>query len=190
LSFRTPGKLVLVALGALALGACGLTSQTATTGSAQNPNDRNASPGPGFVRFTDVPMPANASVDLNNLFVMGNDGAWFGRLVMNPGSSVADMYEFYRREMPRFGWQEVSNIRSATSVLVYQQGERVATIQILPSGTLVSSSRVEFSMTPRTAAPRQGSLAPSAQPAPTAQPAPLPAAPRAGVDSAPLPPAR
>lgn len=184
MSFRCQRKLAFVLLGALALGACGLTGQTATTGSAQNPNDRNATPGPGFVRFTDVPMPANASVDLNNLFVMGNDGAWFGRLVLNPGSSVADMYEFYRREMPRFGWQEVSNIRSATSVLVYQQGERVATIQILPSGTLTSASRIEFSMTPRAAAPRQGSQAPSAQPAP------LPAAPRTSVDSAPLPQAR
>jgi hypothetical protein len=94
------------------------------------------------------------------------------------------MYEFYRREMPRFGWQEVSNIRSATSVLVYQQGERVATIQILPSGTITSSSRVEFSMTPHAAAPRQGSQAP------LNQPTPLPAAPRTAVDSAPLSPAR
>ncbi len=182
MTLRTPRHLALALLGALALGACGLTGQTASTGSAQNPNDRNATPGPGFVRFTDVPMPANATVDLNNLFVMGNDGAWFGRLVMNPGNSVADMYEFYRREMPRFGWQEVSNIRSATSVLVYQQGDRVATIQILPAGTLVSSSRVEFSMTPRVAAGRQGSQAPAVQP--------LPANPRAGVDSAPLPQAR
>jgi hypothetical protein len=184
LSLYVHRRLGFALLGALALGACGLTGQSATTGAAQNPNDRNASPGPGFVRFTDVPMPANATVDLNNLFVMGNDGAWFGRLVMSPSSSVADMYEFYRREMPRFGWQEVSNIRSATSVLVYQQAERVATIQILPSGTLTSSSRIEFSMTPRAAAPRQGSEAP------TARPAPLPAVPRPGVDSAPLPPAR
>lgn len=186
MAFRTPRKLVVAALGALALGACGLTGQTASTGTAQSPNDRNATPGPGFVRFTDVPMPANATVDLNNLFVMGNDGAWFGRLVLSPGSSVADMYEFYRREMPRFGWQEVSNIRSATSVLVYQQGDRVATIQILPSGTITSASRVEFSMTPRaTPTPtRQGSQAP------VNQPAPLPAAPRGTVDSAPLSPAR
>lgn len=180
MSLRAYRNLGFAALAALALGACGLTGQTATTGSAQNPNDRNATPGPGFVRFTDVPMPANASVDLTNLFVMGNDGAWFGRLVMNPGSSVADMYEFYRREMPRFGWAEVSNIRSATSVLVYMQGDRVATIQILPSGTITSSSRVEFSMTPRAAAPRQGSQAP------IARPEPLPAAPRGNVDSAPL----
>lgn len=184
MSFRPPRNLAFVLLGALALGACGLTGQTTTTGSAQNPNDRNATPGPGFVRFTDVPMPANATVDLTNLFVMGNDGAWFGRLVMNPSNSVADMYEFYRREMPRFGWQEVSTIRAATSVLVYQQGDRVATIQILPSGTITSASRIEFSMTPRAAAPRQGSQAPNAAPAP------LPAAPRGAVDSAPLSPAR
>jgi hypothetical protein len=177
LAFHSLRNAVFALAASLALGACGLTGQSATTGSASNPNDRNSTPGLGFVRFTDVPMPANASVDLNNLFVMGNDGAWFGRLTLNPGNSVADMYEFYRREMPRFGWQEVSNIRSATSVLVYQQGERVATIQILPSGTITSSSRVEFSMTPRAAAPRQGSQAP----------APLPAAPRGAVDSAPLP---
>jgi hypothetical protein len=161
---KTLRNLAFAALGALALGACGLTGQSASTGSAQNPNDRNATPGPGFVRFTDVPMPANASVDLNNLFVMGNDGAWFGRLVLSPSSSVADMYEFYRREMPRFGWSEVSNIRSASSVLVYTQADRVATIQIHPAGTITSGSRIEFSMTPRAGqgpAARQGSQAPA-----------------------------
>lgn len=185
MNLRIARKIAFAAVGALALGACGLTGQTASTGSVQNPNDRNASPSPGFVRFTDVPMPANASVDLNNLFVMGNDGAWFGRLVMSPGNSVADMYEFYRREMPRFGWQEVAYIRSATSVLVYQQGDRVATIQILPSGTITSASRVEFSMTPRVSAVRQGTQNP-----PAFQPQPLPANPRGGVDSAPLPQTR
>ncbi len=174
-------NLGIVAVTALALGACGLTGQSASTGSAANPNDKNASPGPGFVRFTDVPMPANASVDLNNLFVMGNDGAWFGRIVLSPGSSVADMYEFYRREMPRFGWSEVSNIRSANSVLVFQQGDRVATIQINPSGTITAASKVEFSMTPRTGQLRVMSNGP--QPS---QPAPLPANPRPQVDSAPL----
>jgi hypothetical protein len=175
-------KLGIVVFAALALGACGLTGQSASTGSASNPNDKNASPGPGFVRFTDVPMPANATVDLNNLFVMGNDGAWFGRIVMTPSSSVADMYEFYRREMPRFGWAEVSNIRSANSVLVYQQGDRVATIQINPSGTITAASRVEFSMTPRT-----GQLRVSTGNGPLpSQPAPLPANPRPAVENAPL----
>ena len=170
-------NLGIATVAALALGACGLTGQSASTGSASNPNDKNASPGPGFVRFTDVPMPANASVDLNNLFVMGNDGAWFGRIVLSPGSSVADMYEFYRREMPRFGWAEVSNIRSASSVLVFQQGDRVATIQINQAGT----SKVEFSMTPRTGQLRVMSNGPQ-----SSQPSPLPANPRPQVDSAPL----
>jgi len=174
-------NLGIATVAALALGACGLTGQSASTGSASNPNDKNASPGPGFVRFTDVPMPANASVDLNNLFVMGNDGAWFGRIVLSPGSSVADMYEFYRREMPRFGWAEVSNIRSASSVLVFQQGDRVATIQINQAGTITAASKVEFSMTPRTGQLRVMSNGP--QPS---QPSPLPANPRPQVDSAPL----
>lgn len=167
---------------ALALGACGIVGggQTASTGNQQKDGSNNATPGPGFTKFSDIPMPANNTIDLERSLILGGDQQWTGRLVINSSSSVADMYEFYRREMPNFGWQEVTTVRAANSVLVYQQGARVATVQIQPNRGLLGGATVDMTMAPRGGNPgRTSYLEP--------QPAPLAAAPRPRVNTAPLP---
>ena len=170
---------------ALALGACGWSGQTASTGTQQAPGDKNATPTPGFTKFTDIPMPANNTIDLERSLILGGDQQWTGRLIINSGSNVADMYEFYRREMPNFGWSEVTTVRAANSVLVFQQNQRVITIQITPSRGITGGSTVDLTMAPRggtgglVAPPRSSQL----DEAPPARGA---AAPRASIDSAPL----
>ncbi|MBI3505700.1 MAG: hypothetical protein HY059_12730 [Proteobacteria bacterium] len=181
---------------ALALGACGLVggSQTASTGNQQSGGSGNATPGPGFTKFSDIPMPANNTIDLDRSLILGGDQQWTGRLVINSGSSVADMYEFYRREMPNFGWQEVTTVRAANSVLVFQQGPRVATIQIAPNRGLLGGATVDMTMAPRgggAAPPQRTSYEPDAgsQQANRAAP-PLPPVRRPAVESNPLPVSR
>ncbi len=186
-----------IAFVTLLLGACGLTSQTASTGAQTSGNSGNATPGPGFTRFTDIPMPANNTIDLERSLILGTDQQWTGRLVITSGSNVADMYEFYRREMPNFSWSEVTTVRAANSVLVFEQGARVVTVQITPSRGITGGSIVDVTMTPRggIAGPPQRTsqtIAPAPALAPAPAPAPAPAqargaaAPRAAVDSAPL----
>ncbi len=177
---------------AFSLGACGIVggSQTASTGSQQGGGaGGNATPGPGFTKFSDIPMPANNTIDLDRSLILGGDQQWTGRLVINSGSSVADMYEFYRREMPNFGWQEVTTVRAANSVLVFLQGSRVTTIQIAPNRGLLGGATVDMTMAPRGgAAPGQrSSLEPENAPQPTRAAAPLPAVRRQAVESNPLP---
>jgi hypothetical protein len=174
----------------VALGACGIVGggQTASTGNQQGGGaGGNATPGPGFTKFSDIPMPANNTIDLDRSLILGGDQQWTGRLVINSGSSVADMYEFYRREMPNFGWQEVTTVRAANSVLVFQQGPRVATIQIAPNRGLLGGATVDMTMAPRGGAQRSSFEAePPTQQANRAAP-PLPAVRRPGVESNPLP---
>ncbi len=178
---------------ALALGACGIVggSQTASTGSQQGGGSGgNATPGPGFTKFSDIPMPANNTIDLERSLILGGDQQWTGRLVINSGSSVADMYEFYRREMPNFGWQEVTTVRAANSVLVFLQGTRVATVQIAPNRGLLGGATVDLTMAPRGGAvPNQRStIEPENAPQQANRSAPpLPAVRRPGVESNPLP---
>ena len=178
-------NIILAAAAAATLSACGLTGQTASTGS-QSPNGSgNSTPSPGFTRFTDIPMPANNSIDLERSLILGTDQQWTGRLVITSGSNVADMYEFYRREMPNFGWSEVTTVRAANSVLVFQQNQRVITIQITPSRGITGGSTVDLTMAPRggtgglVAPPRTSQL----DEAPPARGA---TASRAPIDSAPL----
>jgi hypothetical protein len=40
------------------------------------------------------------------------------------------LFDFYKAQMPTFNWQEISSIRAAISVLTWQRGDRIATIQI------------------------------------------------------------
>ncbi len=177
------------AAAALTVAACGLTGQTASTGSQSANGSGNATPGPGFTRFTDIPMPANNSIDLERSLILGTDQQWTGRLVINSGSNVADMYEFYRREMPNFSWSEVTTVRSANSVLVFQQNQRVITIQITPSRGITGGSTVDLTMAPRGGT--GGNITPprtsqAVEPPPAPAPARGVAAPRATVESAPL----
>jgi hypothetical protein len=180
-------NIILAAAAAATLSACGLTGQTASTGSQTKDGSGSATPSPGFTRFTDIPMPANNTIDLERSLILGTDQQWTGRLVINSGSNVADMYEFYRREMPNFSWSEVTTVRAANSVLVFQQNQRVITIQITPSRGITGGSTVDLTMAPRggtgglvTPPPPRTSQLDEAPPARAA------AAPRASIDSAPL----
>lgn len=49
---------------------------------------------------------------------------------MKASGSSSDSYDFFLREMPKFGWQEITSVRSEVSVLTYSRSGRVATIQI------------------------------------------------------------
>ena len=102
-----------VIVTALALSACvpqGFPSfgQSTKTGA---PSDKDAgqpgaqtqdrSDGPQFAEFRDVPIPANAEIDFDNLLVLGAEDGWIGRLALTSGYKMPDMYAFYEREMPR-----------------------------------------------------------------------------------------
>ena len=73
---------------------------------------------------------------------------------MHVGGGPGALYDFYSREMARFGWREITSVRSETSVLTYGRGERVATVQI--KGETLRGARVDVTVSPRghTPAPR------------------------------------
>jgi hypothetical protein len=139
---------------ALVLAAAGLAACTGTSGPsnsstapAGNPAAANIA---GFARFTDIPMPANNSLDLDRTMIFGADRDWIGRVSLSAPLTVNDTYDFYKREMPRLGWTELTSVRSATSVLSYQLDNRVATIQVTARRSLIgNSSQIDFWMNPR-----------------------------------------
>ena len=84
----------------------------------------------GFTTFPDMPMPVGGDIDVERTLIFGTGEAWFGRMVINTPHGTGDMFTFYREGLPGFGWQEVTSVRAAVSVLTYVRAERVATIQI------------------------------------------------------------
>ena len=171
------------------LGAAGaLADCSGVNGSPQGPQT-NASnnPGaqqPGFAQFTDIPIPPKNSIDLDRTVVFGQDRDWIGRVSLSSSMSMSDVYDFYKREMPRLGWTELTSVRSATSVLTFQQDNRIATIQL--SGTSFGlGTQIDFWMNPR----EQGGSVGAASLGSGGGGGSFRAG-SGGVDSAPLPPSR
>lgn len=171
----------MVTLGAAAAlpGCSGVPGASSTSAPASNASSDVAANAAGFARFSDIPMPPKNSIDLDRTIVFGTERDWIGRITLSSSLNVSDTYDFYKREMPRYGWTELTSVRSATSVLSYQMDSRIATIQV--SGQRFGGSAIEFWMNPRA-----GTGASAVMPSGGSLGGPL-AAPRGSVDQAPLP---
>ena len=101
----------------------------------------------GFARFPDMPLPLKSSLDLDRTMVFGASEAWIGRLALTASFDPGQMFEFYRQKMPQFGWQEITTLRSAVSVLTYSREGRVATIQI--QKRTLTGSEVTITVSPQ-----------------------------------------
>ena len=86
-----------------------------------------------FAKFKDIPIPDGSVMDMNNTVIFGSDDEWFGRLSLVPNISHAETFDFFRYEMPNLNWQEITNVRSTSSVLSYEKDQRIVTIQITNS---------------------------------------------------------
>ncbi len=126
-------------------------------------------PAPSFSQFSDVPVPEGAHMDVDRTLLLGQGENWVGRLVLNVRwNGSAALWDFYKSQMPKYGWQEIASVRATTSVMTWQRGSRVATIQI--DDTTLGAEAM-LTMTPA------GGTASTGVPAP---PAPEPPAPAAG----------
>ena len=141
----------LLPLFALLAAAC-TTAGTVPTGAPASADGEQ--PQQGFVVFTDIPMPADASVELDKTIVLGTGEDWMGRVTIQTKTGLTSVFDFYREQMPQFGWKELTVLRSATSVLTYTRGARIATIQIETKVGPFSGARIIFSVSPRGAQPQ------------------------------------
>lgn len=86
---------------------------------------------PSFSQFSDVPVPDGAHMDVGRTLLLGQGENWVGRLVYSVRwEDASALYDFYKAEMPKFGWQEITTVRASISVMTWQRGGRIATAQI------------------------------------------------------------
>jgi hypothetical protein len=114
--------------------------------SASSPASRVA-----FGEFPDIALPPGTAIDLDRSLVLGGGRDWTGRLVFTARGGIAETYDYFRAEMPRLGWTEVTSLRAATSLLVFHQGPRIATIQMAGRsfGFALGGVGVDLTMAPR-----------------------------------------
>jgi hypothetical protein len=127
------------------------------------PTDGSAA-APSFSQFSDIPIPAKASMNVDQTLLIGHGNEWVGRLVYTTRSSAGEIYDLYESGMPAFGWQEITSVRASISVQTWQRGDRFATVQTRDT-TLGEETII-------TVAPAKGAGAGYAPPATPAAPPP------------------
>ncbi len=115
----------------LLLTSCGQTASLIPAASPDQGSEGKASSTEPFAQFKDIPIPGGAEMDMERSIILGSQDTWTGRVHLQVNISATKLFEFYKLEMPGFGWKEVTSVRAAISVLTYIRDSRVATIQIL-----------------------------------------------------------
>ncbi|NQV84043.1 MAG: hypothetical protein HQ494_09510 [Rhodospirillales bacterium] len=173
--FKSASTAHLLAVGLIALSlsttACaprkatidGQTGQVDSNTTNSNTGARQSAP----VEFADIPVPKGRTINVDKTMIVGTD-VWFGQLTFDTAYSSEDMFTFYIRELPNYGWGKITAVRAQTSFMTYDRQNRVMTIAITPNR--IRGSEVTITVSPRESS-KPASLAPP-QPAPRGLPAP------------------
>lgn len=144
-------NLSTLAATALMLGACSqgavLGSNTAMDAQTQSSGQSGAMPEKAFNRFPDIPVPSGAKMDVNRTIVFGGGEGWFGQLGIDAKHDSDTMFDFYKQELPSFGWQEITSVRAMMSVLTYERQGRVLSIQL--EKATISGAKITLTVSPR-----------------------------------------
>lgn len=95
-------------------------------------------------------LPAGYKVDPSRTMIFGTDDKWTGRLTYTATGSADEVFDFLHKEMPNFGWTEISAMRSDNSLLTFRSDttNRLATINIR-RGSVIGSTQVDMVVAPQ-----------------------------------------
>ncbi len=143
---RLSGTFSILAMASLiAVSACARSIDVAPN----NPDGKeNASKKVtvSFNRFPDFPFPDTANIDMENTLIFGSGEEWFGRLAIDASYHTNEMFDYFKQEMPSFGWREITSVRGIASSLTYSRQNRIATIQI--QGNTLQGSAISITISP------------------------------------------
>jgi len=139
---------IIVLAGGVVMGLflMGCVSQDLLPSAETSPNQPAPEHAPSFTQFSDIPVPASATMDLDRSLLLGSSESWTGRLIYQSTNNAAEIFNLYKEDMPKFGWSEMTVIRGLRSVMTYQRGHRVATIEI--QGRTIQGSEVSITVSP------------------------------------------
>jgi hypothetical protein len=83
-----------------------------------------------LAEFEDIPIPLNSKLDKEKSIIISKNRGWLGRLTFDTSEKQISVFDFFRNELPKFGWKKLSEVSSDTSLLNYQNQDRLASIQI------------------------------------------------------------
>ena len=103
-----------------------------------------------FTEFQDIPIPDDSTMNVDKTLLLGEKQNWIGRLYLNSPLQPEEVFNFFKLNLTKFDWEEITSVRSTISVLTYSLNERIMTIQIAPvSYSTKNSSTVDIVMSPK-----------------------------------------
>ena len=103
-----------------------------------------------FTEFQDIPIPDDSTMDVEKTLLLGEKQNWIGRLFLNTPLQPEEVFNFFKLNLVKYDWEEITSVRSSISVLTYSLNERIMTIQIAPiSYSTRNASTVNIVMSPK-----------------------------------------
>ena len=100
-----------------------------------------------FAQFDDIPIPIGSSLNHKDSIIISKKKSWLGRLVFDSNKKQLWIFDFFRNELPKFGWKKLSEVRADYSILNYTNEERLASIQIFPNAIIGSTVSITVTET-------------------------------------------
>jgi hypothetical protein len=97
--------------------------------------------------FADIPIAPSDFVDVERSLLLNTGEQWIGRAVLKSTQPMSEAFDYYQANMGQYGWISITSVQASVSVMTFEKGTRVATIQI-ESGTL-SGSLILITVAPR-----------------------------------------
>lgn len=84
--------------------------------------------------LSDMPLPPGSRIRDGESVILGGGAGWAGRLGLDCSQTPAEALVWFRDVAPQSGWDLISSTIGNTIVMVFQNEDRVATIEIFDKG--------------------------------------------------------
>ena len=97
--------------------------------------------------YADIPIPLDDVLEVSKSLLLNTGEQWIGRAVFRSKLNTTKAFDYFHRNMPTYGWISITSVQSDVSVLTFEKGNRVATIQI--NKRTVFGSDIKITVQPR-----------------------------------------
>ncbi len=99
--------------------------------------------------YADIPIAHEDVLVVSESLLLNTGEQWTGRAVFRSKLNTSEAFKYFHQHMSTYGWIGITSVQSEVSVLTFEKGNRVATVQI--SKRTVSGSEVKVTVAPREA---------------------------------------
>ena len=78
----------------------------------------------------DFPLPSDSEIQMDNTVILGSGDLWAGQIIFLSDSSPVELIKFFTESAQSSGWTLGSSTISEMVLLVFNNDERIATVEI------------------------------------------------------------